>query len=69
MASEKRGAKEGCSLTFDNLMIDRIVSMDCHRGKRIMSMEWVDVKKAYDFVDDKWLCDIKEYGKKSLIFW
>ena len=25
-----------------------------------MSMEWVDVKTAYDSVDDKWLCDIVE---------
>ena len=25
-----------------------------------MSMEWVDVKTAYDSVDDKWLGDIVE---------
>ena len=25
-----------------------------------MGTEWVDVKKAYDSVDDKWLCDIME---------
>lgn len=41
-------------------MIDRIVPKDCHRGNRNMSTEWVDVKKAYDSVDDKWLCDIME---------
>lgn len=60
MESGKRGAKEGCSRTLDNLMIDRIVTMDCHRGNLNMSMEWVHVKKAYDSVDDKWLCDIME---------
>ena len=60
MDSGKRGAKKGCSRTLDNLMIDRIVPKDCHRGNRNMSMEWVDVKKAYNSVDDKWLCDIME---------
>ena len=60
MESGKRGAKEGCSRTLDNLMIDRIVTMDCHRGNLNMSMEWVHVKKAYDSVDDKWLSDIME---------
>lgn len=43
--SGKRGAKEGCSRTFDNLIIDRIVTMDCHRANQNMSVEWVDVKK------------------------
>ena len=41
-------------------MIDRMVTVDCHRGNWNMSMEWVDVKTAYDSVDDKWLCDIIE---------
>lgn len=60
MQSGKRGAKERCSRTLDYLMIDRMVTIDCHRGNRNMSMEWVDVKTAYDSVDDKWLCDIIE---------
>ena len=41
----------------DNLMIDRMVTMDCHREKRNLCMAWVDVKKAYDSVDHKWLFD------------
>ena len=38
-------------------MIDKMVSQDCHRGKRNLSMDWVDVKKTYDH---KWLNEIME---------
>ena len=55
MENEQRGAKAKCSGTSDNLMIDRMVTLDCHRGHRNLSMAWVDVKKAYDTVDHKWL--------------
>ena len=59
MQSEQRGAKYGCSGTTDNLMIDKMVTQDCHRGKRNLSMAWVDVRKAYDSVDHNWLIHIK----------
>ena len=39
------------------IMIDKMVSQDCHRGKRNLSMDWVDVKKTYDH---KWLNEIME---------
>ena len=55
MESQQRGAKSGCSGTTDNLLIDRMVTQDCVRGKRNISMAWIDVKKAYDSVDHKWL--------------
>ena len=48
MEGAQRGACAGCSGTVDNLLIDRIVTLDCHRRKRNLSMGWVDVKKAYD---------------------
>ena len=38
-------------------MTDRMVTMDCHRGHRNLGMAWVDVKKAYDTVDHKWLAE------------
>ena len=41
---------------MDNLLIDRAVMLDCHRGKRNLSMAWIDVRKAYDSVDHDWLC-------------
>ena len=58
MESGKRGAKEGCSRTFDNLMIDRIVTMD--QGKPKYECGMSRCEKVYESVDDKWLCDIIE---------
>lgn len=31
MARTQRGARAGCSGTIDNLLIDRTVTLDCHR--------------------------------------
>ena len=55
MEGEQRGARVGCSGTIDSLLIDRMVSEDSTRGRRSLSMAWIDVKKAYDWVDHKWL--------------
>ena len=55
MQGDQRGAKEGCCGTGDNLLIDRTVCQDSQRGKRNVSMAWVDVRKAYDSVDHGWL--------------
>ena len=58
MEGEQRGAKEGCSGTVDNLLIDRAVCQDSHRGRRNLSMAWADVRKAYDSVDHAWLVEM-----------
>ena len=50
MEREQRGAKRGCSGTIDNLLIDRMVTQDCHRRNRNLSIAWTDVRKAYDSV-------------------
>ena len=55
MEGEQRGAKENCSGRMDNLLVDRMVCQDSQRGRRNLSMAWVDVRKAYDSVDHKWL--------------
>ena len=55
---EQRGAKVGCSVTIDNLLIDRMVCEDSKRNKMNLSMAWIDVKKAYDLVDHKWLVEM-----------
>ena len=55
MQGEQRGAREGCSGTMDNLLIDRMVCQDCQRGRRNLSMAWVDIRKAYGSVDHSWL--------------
>ena len=41
----------GCSGTIDNLLIKKMVTQDCHRGRSNMSMAWIDVKGAFDSVD------------------
>ncbi|XP_074612680.1 fibroblast growth factor receptor 2-like isoform X3 [Acropora palmata] len=48
---ERTGAKVECSGTMNNLLIDRMVTEDCHQAKRNLSMAWVDVAKAYDSID------------------
>ena len=58
MGKKQRGAKEGCSGTTDNLLIDRTVTLDCHRHKCNLSIPWVDVCKAYDSVDHRWVSKI-----------
>ena len=58
MEVQQREAKAGCSGTTDNLLIDRTVTLDCHRHKRNPSVAWVDLRKAYDSFDHRWLSKI-----------
>ena len=55
MQGEQRRAKEHCSGTINNLLIDRMVCQDSQRGHRNLNMAWIDVTKAYDSVDNRWL--------------
>ena len=55
MEIEQRGAEVECSGTMNNLLIDRMVTEDCHGGKRNFIMAWVNVAKAYDSIDHEWL--------------
>ena len=34
----QRGARARCSGTMDNILIDRMVTLECHRNKRNLSM-------------------------------
>ena len=62
MQSDQRGAKEKCGGSIDNLLIDRMVLQDAQRGRRNLSMAWVDVAKAYDSADHHhWLIDMLTY--------
>ena len=60
MEGEQRGVKKGCSGTIDNLLIDRMVTQDCHRVRRNLSMVWIDVKKTCDSVDHEWLIEMMQ---------
>ena len=48
-------AQDVADRTIDNLLIDRNVTLDCHRRTGNLSMAWIDVKKAYDSVEHGWL--------------
>ena len=41
MDGAQRGARAGCSGTIDNLLIDRTVTLDCHRRKGNLSRPWL----------------------------
>lgn len=65
MEGEQRGAKAGCSGTTDNLLIDKMVTQDSHRGKK-KNMAWVDVHKGYfDSVGHNCLNEIIEVHRFS----
>ena len=49
-----------CSGTVDNLLIDRMVCQDNLRGKLNLSMAWVDVRKAFDTINHRWLGEMYE---------
>ena len=63
MEVEQRRAKERCSGTKDNLLIEWMVTQDCHRGRRNLSMALVDVTKAYGSVDHEWLSEMMSIHK------
>ena len=55
MQMDQRGAKDKCSGTMENLLIDNMVLQDAHDNKRNLSCAWVDVKKAYDSLSHSWI--------------
>ena len=42
-------------MTVENLLIDRTVTLDCHRKKRNLSIGWIDIKMAQESIDHGWL--------------
>ena len=63
MEDQQQGAKAGRSGTTDNLLIDRMVTLDCHRRKRNMSVACIDVREAYDSIDHGWMKEIMQVHK------
>ena len=41
------------------IVIDRTVTLDCHRERRNLSMAWIDVKKAYNSAGHGWSNGVK----------
>ena len=44
MEGAQRGACAGCTGTTDNLLIDRTVTLDCHRRRQNLIVAWIDEK-------------------------
>ena len=65
MEGQQRGATKNCSGTVDNLLIDKMVALDCHRRKRNLSATWIDVRKAYDTVDHRYLAEVLDVHQFS----
>ena len=55
MQMDQRGAKEKCSGTLENLLIDDMVLKDSRDNKRNLSCCWIDVRKAYDSLSHSWM--------------
>ena len=55
MQRSQRGAKNECSGTFQNILIDDMILKDAHDNKRNLSCSWVDVSKAFDSLSHSWI--------------
>ena len=55
MQMDQRGAKNECSGTFQNILIDDMVLKDAHDNKRNLICSWVDVSKAFDSLSHSWI--------------
>ena len=61
--SEQAGAKKrlwGCT---DQLLINRVVTNEAKKGRRNLSMIWLDYKKAYDSVPHAWIIEALRLAK------
>ena len=47
-----------CIQCDGNFLIDRTVTLDCHRKKRNLSIGWIDIKMGQDSIDHGWLEEI-----------
>ena len=60
MQIDQRGAKQKCSGTAGNLLLDNVVLRDVKLHQRNLSVAWIDVRKAYDSVNHGWIRKILE---------
>ena len=51
---DQRGAKEKCSGTHENLLIDNMVLKDARDNRKNLSCCWIDVRKVYDSLSHSW---------------
>ena len=61
--SEQAGAKKGLWGCTDQLLINRVVTDEAEKGRRNLSMIWLDYKKAYDSVPHTWIIEALRLAK------
>ncbi|KAL1446158.1 hypothetical protein WDU94_008911 [Cyamophila willieti] len=52
---EQRGCLEGANGCKDLLLLDKIITDDCKKKKKDLSIAWIDLMKAYDNVSHEWI--------------
>ncbi|XP_047501775.1 uncharacterized protein LOC125047544 [Penaeus chinensis] len=63
LPTEQKGGRKATRGCKDQLLVDKAVIEDAKRGKRNLSMAWIDYKKAYDSVPHSWIiAAMKIYG-------
>ena len=60
---EQKGAKKGSWGCMDQLLINRVVTDEVRKGRKNLSMIWLDYKKAYDLVPHSWILEALRLAK------
>ena len=60
LPEKQKGCRRETCRTKDQLLIDKTVLKDYKKRHKNLSMEWIDYKKAYDFVPHSWITECME---------
>ena len=79
LPDEQKGCRKQSRGTKDQLLIDREVLREAKRKKRLLSMAWIDYRKAYDMLPHSWILEtlgmtkvaknIEDLLKRSMADW
>ena len=58
LPDEQKGCRKQSRGTKDQLLIDKMILKDAKKGRKKLSMAWIDYKKAYDMVPHSWLLEV-----------
>jgi len=58
LALEQKDMSPGSRVTKDQLMIDKMVGLDCKRRRTNLAVCWIDFQKAYDSVLHTWIKEV-----------
>ena len=63
LPDEQKGCRQGTRGTKDQLLIDKAVLHEAKTKHRLLSMAWIDYKKAYDMVPHSWILEMLKLTK------